>query len=124
MFTPIFFGFSFIVLLGIIHSFVVIIFFFDAHYSFVHFSNLTLALSEFIDITVNHDEFVFYVSTLNLGFHFLVTEVPIRQSTLHSVLLSIFLEVNETILHHMKLLNLLLASSAISFLLLDKLCSF
>lgn len=111
-------------LVWIIHTLIVVVIVINSHYSFIYLANHTLAFLEFIDIALNHDEFILDISALYLRFHLLIAKISIGQSFLHSILLSILLEVNKSILHYVQILHFSHVVPAISLLLLDELGSF
>ena len=47
-------------------AFVVVVSFVYAHYAFVYLPHHALPFLEFIDIALDHYEFIFYISALNL----------------------------------------------------------
>ena len=96
----------------------------DTHYTFIHLTNHRLALFELIYSVVDHYELVFYVTAVNLRIHFLITEVLVRKATLQPILLPIFLEIYEPIMHNVQVVHLLLVVLAVTLLLLDELGSF
>lgn len=104
--------------ISIIHSILIIVVLVNPHYAFIHLTYLALTSLKLIYFTVYHYEFIFHISTLNMRFQFLIAHISVRQSPLHSVFLPIFLEINETILHNMKLMQFLLVVTTVSLLLL------
>ena len=107
----------------IVHAIFVVVLISDSHFSFVDLTSNTLSTFVFY-FTIHQDEFIFYIFLLDLRLHLLGTQIPLREASILSILISVLLEVNETILHDMKGLSFLHALSTIPFSLFNVLSSF
>lgn len=105
----------------VVHPLVVVVILVDSHNTFVNLPDHTLPFFESVDITFDHDEFIFHVSALQLRIHLLVTQISIGQSPLNAVLRPVLLEIDEAVLQDVKVLHLSLVIAAIPLLLLDEL---
>lgn len=108
----------------VIHPTIIIVLLINSHYSFIHLTHHTLTLFELIYSIVDHNELIFYMTAVNLRVHFLIAKVLVWQATLQPILLPIFLEIYESILHDVQVVHILLVVSAVTLLFFDEFCSF
>jgi len=115
--------FSVLGFLWVVQAILVVVLSSDSHISFVDLTCNTLSTFVFY-FAIDQDKFIFYIFLLDLRLHLLGTQIPLWEASILSVLISVLLEVNETILHDMKGLGFLHTLSAIPLRLFDILRSF
>ena len=107
----------------VVHAIFVVVLISDSHFSFVDLTSNTLSTFVFY-FTIDQDEFIFYIFLLDLRLHLLGTQIPLWEASILSILISVLLEIDKTILHDMKGLSFLHALSTIPFGLFNVLSSF